>query len=61
MRTKIGVILAASLAASSVALAQDKCSATYGNCIGSCFQSKVKTGQDKCVDNCQMASNRCYE
>lgn len=66
MRTKFVVIpaalLAASLAASSAVLAQgDRCSATYGNCISSCFQSKIKTGQDKCVDNCQTSSNQCYE
>src|SRR5262245_53440882 len=61
MRTMFAVLAAALAVASPAALAQDKCSETYGTCMNTCASSKVKIGQDRCVENCQSRSNQCYE
>ena len=61
MRT---VLLAAAallaIASSSPTLAQNACAEVYGSCVSVCA-SKPGSGQNRCMESCQMRSNQCYE
>ena len=61
MRTNVLAVAALlATAFSSPTLAQNACAEVYGSCVSVCA-SKPGSGQNRCMESCQMRSNQCYE